>query len=261
MSPFAIAALVIVAVILIVAVVAYLMSGSDDEKNAAAADPLAGQPGHDHSNGADNCPACKAAANPVNVKVPEKCIVAFRPKAGWSGEFGFDWLREGDTTLTGDKDYATVVGNNKFTTLRSSHYETFTSPWKKDAANAPYVYTIPWLTLFPTSQCTGNTKKSEAKLTMYIEVVSKKPEVLRFDYDKTMIELDPAEIPADKYEIGKHQVDLTIKCKPNMEWDKDLELKVFPYKEGEDSIAGKLKIIKNNKANRFEAKVVFVNVS
>jgi uncharacterized protein YcnI len=258
MGPLAIAAIIvaiIIVAIIAIAVISALTKKSDD-------DPLANQPGHDHSHGgAAGCPACQAAANPVKVKVPEKCIVKFRPKAGWTGEFGFDWIRDGQTSLSGDTDYATVVADNKFTTLRDGYYDTFKSSWKKDKDGNDYVYVTPWLSLFPPEQCSGNDKKCEATLTLYIEVVGKQPEVLRMDYDKNLFELTPAEIPADKYSIGEHQMDLTIKYKSKTEVDKEQEIKIFPYKEGEDSLAGKLKIVKNDKPNRYQAKVVFVNVS
>ncbi|MFK7077959.1 hypothetical protein V3470_05785 [Flavobacterium oreochromis] len=46
----------------------------------------------------------------ANITLPAKCIVQFRPKNGWKGEFGFDWFRLGDTGIKGDVDYNTIVG-------------------------------------------------------------------------------------------------------------------------------------------------------
>ena len=42
--------------------------------------------------------------------LPAKCIVQFRPRNNWKGEFGFDWFRIGDTGLDGDVNYETIVG-------------------------------------------------------------------------------------------------------------------------------------------------------
>jgi hypothetical protein len=42
--------------------------------------------------------------------IDAKCIVQFRPRSGWKGEFGFDWFRIGDTSLGGDENYETLIG-------------------------------------------------------------------------------------------------------------------------------------------------------
>lgn len=269
MSLFAIAA-IIVAVIIVLVIVALVVNALTGK---SAEDPLASQPGHDHSKGAANCAACQAAAKPANVKVPEKCLVTFRLSPGYNGEYGFDWLREGDTGLSGDVNYENIVGSYgadyatestavftagsaKFLSLRNGSYNPFTSSWKKDAKGKDYVYATPWISLFPKDQCTGNAKKNEAKLTLNIEVVSKEPEVLRIDYDKDLFELDKKEVTPKS--IGKNKMEITIKCLK--EFDKDKEIKIFPFKEGEDSLAGKLIVLKNDKANRYKANVVFVKV-
>lgn len=46
----------------------------------------------------------------ANITLPAKCIVQFRPRKSWAGEFGFDWFRLGDTGIKGDVDYNTIVG-------------------------------------------------------------------------------------------------------------------------------------------------------
>jgi hypothetical protein len=269
MSPFAIVA-IIVAVILILLIAALIINALSSKNDS---DPLASQPGHDHSKGADNCTACQAAAKKTNVKVPEKCLVEFRLSAGYKGEFGFDWLREGDTGTSGDLDYKGIVGSYgddyateatavftkseaKYLSLRSGSYNPFTSSWKKDDKGADYVYATPWLSLFPKDQCAGNAKKNEAKLTVNIEVVSKEPDVLRIDYDKDLFEIDKQVVTPKS--IGKNKMELTIKCLK--EFSENKAIRIFPYKEGEDALSGRIMILKNDKANRYKANVVFVKV-
>ena len=45
--------------------------------------------------------------------IPAKCIVHFRPHKGWDGTgYGFDWMRESDTKVFGDKQpYINIVGH------------------------------------------------------------------------------------------------------------------------------------------------------
>jgi hypothetical protein len=273
MSPLAILAVVAIIVVLIIVAVLIISALSG---GGADADPLAKEPGHDHSNGADNCAACQASSNPVGVKVPEKCIVHFRPASGYSGEYGFDWLRDGKSGLPGDIDYETIVGNhtnnngyggsafnvdtNKFKVLRKGSYLPFNSSWKKNTDDSTYVYATPCLSIFPEDQCKDdNKKKCEAKLTLHIEVVGKKPETLRIDYDASFFELTPSEISAENFEIGTHKIDITIKCKK--EFGTDQAIEIFPYKAGKYALAGKLMVLKNDKPNRYKANVVNVRIT
>lgn len=47
---------------------------------------------------------------PPTIKEEAKCIVHFRPKENWRGEFAFDWFREGNSTLLDDVDFNEIVG-------------------------------------------------------------------------------------------------------------------------------------------------------
>lgn len=270
MSPLLIILIVVVVLLLLFAAIAIFSGGGD---KSAAPDPLAAAPGHDHSAGAANCPACQAAAAAVKKTIPEKCLVLFRPGSDWKGEFGFDWLRQGDTALSGDVDYSTIVGsygavyatestavftvnNPKYQSLKTAFYNPFPSSWKKNADNTPYEYFTPWLTLFPADQCTGNQKKAEAKLSLKIEVVAHEPETLRVLYNKEFFTVDKEEVSPKT--VGNNTSDITIKC--IKEFNTDQEIKIIPLKTGEDQVAGKLMVLKNDKANRYQANIVFVKV-
>ncbi len=265
---------VILAIILVVMVAAVLYQILSDDSSPKDGDSGETPEGHDHSKGAENCAACQASSNPKNVKVPEKCLVLFRPDPAWKGEYGFDWLRENDTGLSGDVHYKNIVGSYgsvyatesaavftksdaKYMSLRNGSYGPFNVSWKIDAAGKTYSYPTPALSLFPKDQCSGNSKKFEAKVKLKIEVVGKEPEMLRFDYNSEFLELDKKEVSPKS--VGKHEMMLTIKS--IKESDKDLEIAVYPYKDEKDSLSGKLIILKNDKANRYKAKVVFVKVA
>ena len=145
----------------------------------------------------------------------------------------------------------------KYNSLRDGYYKPFPIAWKKDKKGDTYNYKTPWLSLFPKDECKGSKKKFEAKLKLYIEVVSKEPEVIRIDYNTDLFKVDKTEV-TPKSVGDKGTMELTITCLK--EFDIDQEIKVYPFKKGEHSLAGKLMVLKNSKANRTKANVVFVKV-
>lgn len=275
MSPLAVG-LIVLAVILLLLIVAAIVSLTSSSKKTytAADDDLALVDGHDHAKGEAGCPACQASAEAIKKKVPEKCLVIIRPQTSWQGEFGFDWLRVGDSGLAGDKDlttglvgkygaiYATEPGavltpdNAKLNSLKGEYYKPFPIPWKKKKDGKPYVYFTPVLALFPKDQCTpANNKQYKATLALNIEVVGHEPDVLRLVYNTELFEIDKTELPKT---VGANPADITIQCK--QEFDTDQEIKIVPYKESEDEVVGKIIVVRNNKGNRYKAKIVFVKV-
>lgn len=66
------------------------------------------------------------------------CIVQFRPQSNWKGEFGFDWFRVGDTSLDGDTNYETLIGQyytkviTDPTTTRNSDVNSWTEFFELD---------------------------------------------------------------------------------------------------------------------------------
>lgn len=127
---------------------------------------------------------------PHREKIKAKCIVMFRPHNGYKNnpDFGFDWLRVGDSGQAGDnwfgnimgkyyeKDNITVFGdtnnwNSNFKKdmkmynklLRS--YTSFNISWKdkwtgkgKSRKKEPYLYPIPVLTLLQGRSALFNLK-------------------------------------------------------------------------------------------------------
>lgn len=53
-------------------------------------------------NQSDNTPGSKY--------IDSRCIVEFRPADDWQGQYGFDWFRRGEDSITDSSDYRTIVG-------------------------------------------------------------------------------------------------------------------------------------------------------
>ncbi|MEP7279636.1 MAG: hypothetical protein ABI813_13385 [Bacteroidota bacterium] len=275
MSPLLIVTIIVVVVLLLIGLISALTGDDAGSGSGKPGDAAGGGPAHDHSAGTENCPACQAAAKAVKKTVPQKCLVLFRPTAAWKGEYGIDWMREGDSGLVGDVDYINIIGaygsvyateaaavftvnKAKYASLKTGFFNPYTISWKKDAKGIPVDYMIAWLSLFPKDQCTGNNKKFEAKISLDVEIVANEPEVLRLVYNKDYFELDKQELTPKT--VGKYKTDLTIKC--IKEFSDDQEIKIVPYKTDDiDDTCGKIKIVKNDKANRYKANIVFVKVA
>ncbi len=70
--------------------------------------------------------------------IPEpEVVLNFRPENTWKGEFGFDWLRTGDTSLFGDNKYEDIVSKQykeaAFTNLETNQNK-YKGHFKKDPA-------------------------------------------------------------------------------------------------------------------------------
>jgi hypothetical protein len=226
----------------------------------------------------------------ISIYVNEKCLVHFRPKDNWNGEnFGFDWVRTGDTKIKGDTNYKQIIGkygtvyasrggvltqsNDEFRKLMSKfNPHTFfvkDKSGKKKAVN----YCVPWLCLYPESivkqvkQKDGTLKPTEVKsgfkntvATLRTVVqIDKKPEKLELDYDTKLFKIIS---PAFPLSIGVHEIEITITCLKEFNTNQPIKV-VATYKNVkgvlEKSLAGKLQVLKNK--IRYKAKVLFVNIS
>ena len=197
--------------------------------------------------------------------IPSKCIVKFRPQSDWEGEFGFDWMREGDSDLVGDEAYSTIASN--YENLEDEYSPTYIPSWKKESDGKRYKYMVPWLSIFPEDQTRGegNNKKCKAKLTLFYEIIDKDPVILRFVFDEEHFKLNKTEItPKD---IGKYEkaggMDLEVTCIKETTTLGKIEVWAdIVNEEGkyETYLAGTIRILKNNKPNRYKANVVIVKV-
>jgi hypothetical protein len=226
-----------------------------------------GEQGNKHSNVAEEYEITLP-------EIPAKVIVHFRPKDDWKGEFGFDWMRIGDTKLFNDNRYEDIVANqyekgtknlelniNEYKgdfkvnktmfTLLKGEYNAHTIPWKKKEKEKTY-YT-PWLSIL-------NTKEVTLSLILDIE---EEADYLEFDTNNNF------SITPNKIDIkGKTKLkgqEITIKCLKEFAGDQTLVIQAYKKNEttgkNDANIAGKLKVWANDATKRKQKKVVFVQIT
>ncbi len=197
-----------------------------------------------------------------------KVLVNFRTGNSYKGDYGFDWLRMGDTGKKGDVFYKDFIGKYEYKkdalgnfVLDSSGKKILTNTFKKD--NAEYTklgkkfempkhpikandkYVVPVLVLLPNKKAT---------LTLKVEIEGSDAKKIEYKYDNTYFKLDKTEVSHKT--VGKKELadDLTIECIKEFGADKFIEV------EADGKFAGKLKVMPNDKANRYKADIVFVKV-
>lgn len=203
-------------------------------------------------------------------EVKSKCIVQFRPHANWKGEFGFDWVRIGDTGTKGDTWYKKIVGkyrdsstnslkqiyaggtfmpiSNEYQKLLNQH-NNMVIGWKPKVKGKPYLYPVPYLTIYPE-------KTVKLSLKIEIEEVPKKLTIKhsKLGNDKTLyFKFNKKDILIKK---GKYTLDnyLEITCLKPFKTDQIIEV------YADDIVCGKLKIIANDISKQKHANVLFVKV-
>lgn len=194
----------------------------------------------------------------VDIKAPTKCIVKFRPPAGWKGKFGFDWVRQADTGMPGDLAYKdNMSAATPYASLRAM-YRSFIIPKAlndgKDALNHPA-----YLNLFPADECPNDI--SSVDLKVKIDRRGDEPASLSFESNlpnyKDFITIDES-LPKSTGEYP-----LKVTCKKAC--DQEIILTVMNNTNDANGRAeklevGKLIIPRNDKANRPTLNVVFVPV-
>jgi hypothetical protein len=202
-----------------------------------------------------------------------KVAVQFRPKANWDGEFGFDWLRNGDNGETKYKDL--LQGGYKSTDAAGKGLSyTKAEAYVQLKANFSTIdsevkefkkYLVPYLNLYPPSAKGNPAPPTSAELKILITVEDEEPLSIEFDYNKNLLQLDKLTL-ADKAIGAKREAsDKTIKITCLEEFDSDQEIKVLAYPKTwkvNDPIplAGKIIVGANSTPNRHHAKFVLVNV-
>ncbi|PQL92061.1 hypothetical protein C4S77_06765 [Apibacter adventoris] len=193
------------------------------------------------------------------------CIIHFRPGKNYqkSPDFGFDYIRIGDTGYKGDVWYKDIIGrykdssgnlkqiySNGVFTKDEKEYSKIVSTFeqiilkkRKDAQNSNYIYYVPKMTL---------KKGNEANLILKIKI-EKEPEKLKFVYDKSCFGLEgfTNDQIAEKSK-GNRTLNLKVKCKKVFSTDQSISIMA----DGE--ICGKLLVKANNYS--YNIKVVFVEV-
>lgn len=198
------------------------------------------------------------AQHPPLKEIKSKVLVNFRPYNSWTGQFGFDWMRVGDTSLLGDNWYRDIIGKNrnaagtlldiydggilktdiKEYTRLMHQFKVMKINWKND------FYIIPWLSLYSNQIATLSLK-------LEIEQVPKK---LEFQFDESLFELNHKEIThKTKGKITLPDY-LTIKCIKT--FNNDQFIKVF----ADNELAGAIQIHRNGKVNRRKVNIVLARV-
>ncbi|UHO37583.1 hypothetical protein H5J24_18165 [Chryseobacterium capnotolerans] len=233
------------------------------------------------------------------IELPAKCLVQFRAKDHWKGEdYGFDWMRLGETSNFGDKNYKEVVAeqykkskdkkDKAFTTLETdpneyegdfktssslfarlrNEYGVYSIPWKKKADGSAEDYFCSWLSLYPSQikDESGNLTASgfsntKALLSLIVEV-DEEPQILIFK-ENPHFKIDPMEITTKSK--GKHDLKdyVTIECLEEFFVDQDIEVyAVSKNEEGKEleQLAGKLKVWANDASKRKKAKALLVEI-
>jgi hypothetical protein len=180
------------------------------------------------------------------VSLTAKCIVHFRPKSNWKGEFGFDWFRDGDADRDDRKNYSDWVGKyytkplidpaTAINTNENQWYitdgarvntENFKTDPQIDTANntlenlkesygiysysmennAQKKYYAPIIALFAEDQQVLDYK-SEVELKLYLEYKDNdhKPDRLEFMMDNKIADASHPLITIDKAVIHKSDI-------------------------------------------------------
>lgn len=212
-----------------------------------------------------------AARVPVQ-KTGAKVIVQFRTSGSYLGEYGFDWIRMGDSGRRGDTWYADIMGDKFITVIvndkkkklvlvdktkrvynayafRYFRSRRFSIPWKRQGAN-PYIYIAPVMTLW---------KGASAKLSLKVEVKEPAVKIVYQCQTDGIFRLSKESVPT--LGKGKHTLpdELVITCLK--EFSRDQEIKVYAYDENNvKHLAGKLIVKANDKKHQRTINVALVQV-
>lgn len=176
-----------------------------------------------------------------------ECTVSFRRSKNYDGNFGFDWLRTGDTAEPGCEWYKnsmrSIQGYDNFV----QEYRHFTQHWKQqyEEHKATATYLIPWVTLLP-----GHTARFRVKLE-----VNKPSGTLEFRLSgagKDVLVLSHESIDANTAGNYYHSRELVVECKGSFSSPTELVVYVGQH------LVGKMIFVPNNKT--YPIKVAIVTV-
>ncbi|PTX62346.1 hypothetical protein C8N46_103446 [Kordia periserrulae] len=229
-----------------------------------------------------------------------KAKVQFKLKSSYSGEFGFDWMRIGDTFADGDIDYSNHVGklysdpaHTSVVLSRNSysgHFKIHNELYKKlEFEYNPYPiqfennndiekYFVPLLTIYPpyisptppipdldrqaifTAPYDDDVNRV-AELRLRINI-REEPDILEFEYDSSLLNVSPLVINKN---TGNRWINITITSL--REFSIEQLIKVVAYYTDSSGvldtmgkIVGLLRVKPNSKALRASKRVVIIPV-
>ena len=217
-------------------------------------------------------------------QIHAKCLVHFRPKRGWKGEdYGFDWMRVGDTGVFGDTDYKTIVAkqydsagalvtdvnrydgtftpNTNLYTDLEREYTYYTVPWRT-VGGSPTKYYCSWLSMLPTKKVGDSEQPNSVQVLLKIDI-EQAPDELRFKEPEGFT-VSPKVIRTQEMPRGVTEQLLLITCNTPCEENKDLEVfAVTKQADGSEveQLAGKLCIWANAPTKQKKAKMLLIKVT
>lgn len=196
-----------------------------------------------------------------------KCVVHFRPKDNWSGEYGFDWMRiGGPAEMPAEEVYKDVItgGHPRLTATQAyaalkSQYKTI--PTKILAAPENLAeYFVPYLNLYPKGVVATPTPPFEAELKILIAVEVVAPDAIDIEYDDTLFDLDKKSLTDTAVGAKRESGDGTLKITCKAPFSTAKEIKVWSTSNGVKELAGRIIVCPNDPAHRKSKKFVLVKV-
>ncbi|WP_440067190.1 type VI secretion system tube protein TssD [Tenacibaculum discolor] len=216
----------------------------------------------------------------LKIEPKPKILVSFRPNDNWKGEFGFDWIRENDTSLFRDTKFEDIISkqykdsahtiiekdvnqykghfkkdSSQYQKLKEKYYNGVKIPWKKvtdaNGQQVEYTHYTEWMSL---------KKGKEAKVKIHIDVTDK-GDYLLFE-DNENFTISPKKIDI-KNKGGKKKLSdiVTIKCDKEFTTSQEIIIKAYKENQQEGVVAGKINVWANDASKHKQKKVVFVQVN
>lgn len=199
----------------------------------------------------------------IPIYMDGRCYVKFRPQSNWSGEYGFDWMRMGDTSLPGDtKPNAYKFISSNYNNLKTAYQQrTFT---RKDSRGrrTTFTYFVPWLTLYPKNEVPKGFTHTSAKLDVTIDV---EVEPIRLEIecdDSSLFSFDKQSF--SQKTKGIHKTTITITCLKSFDKYQNIKvISVFKNAKGEEekALAGKLLVTPNKQRYKVDCVIVRVHTN
>ncbi|MGO3184485.1 MAG: type VI secretion system tube protein TssD [Aequorivita sp.] len=220
-------------------------------------------------------------SGPLELKPAPKVLANFRPESSWKGDFGFDWIRTGDTSLFNDSN------SNKFDKIVSKQYKDSAHIILEKDPNASGGYFKKDPTLLQdlkdmykpidiswkkSTDSSGNqvyekhytewlSLKNGETATVLIHIdVTEKGDYLEFD-DNPNFTITPKKIDISGKRGTKKLNDvITIECINEFTTDEEIVVKAYIEELEEGVVAGKVNVWANDAAKHKQKKVVFVQI-
>jgi type VI secretion system secreted protein VgrG len=252
----------------------YLL-GKDDDPGILYIPELPGTPKAFATNG----------THTITVKVPQKktyktskCGVFFRPDDGWKGEFGFDWLRNGDWGNANNYKAPLLDGGYKSGTASGMTAAEARTAIKKEfpklsthlAGSSDYYVGV--LNIFPDGLSGTPAPPSTCKLKMSIKIEEEAADSLTISLptykddagdEQPHFEVISGSLDLPKA-VGTHSAKIELKCLHELKSQGSIKVIAItrePDGSYKEYIAGKIIVMPNSSSKRKKKNFVLVKVT